>query len=83
MLNGDSRPGYTNLTGQYIIVNDEARGLRFAQDMDVGMTHINDMTVHVYPHVMSNSEKNSGLGRLYGEWIIEGFTTDQFISFHR
>lgn len=66
-----------------VFTSDEARGQKFALGIEVGMTHINDITVHDYPHVMFGGEKNSGIGRFNGEWVIEEFTTDQFISFQR
>lgn len=47
------------------------------------MTHINDITIHDYPHVMFGGEKNSGLGRFNGHWIIEEFTTDHLITIQR
>lgn len=66
-----------------VFTRDEARGLAFAQQIEAGMTHINDITIHDYPHVMFGGEKNSGLGRFNGKWIIEEFTTDHFISIQR
>lgn len=66
-----------------VFTANEARGLTFAQRIEAGMTHINDITVHDYPHVMFGGEKNSGLGRFNGRWIVEEFTTDHFISIQR
>lgn len=66
-----------------VFTENEARGLAFAQKIEAGMTHINDITIHDYPHVMFGGEKNSGLGRFNGHWIIEEFTTDHFISLQR
>lgn len=66
-----------------VFTGDEARGLAFAQRIEAGMTHVNDITIHDYPHVMFGGEKNSGLGRFNGRWIIEEFTTDHFISIQR
>lgn len=65
-----------------IITGNEQRGLRFAQGIEAGMTHINDITIHDYPHVMFGGEKNSGLGRFNGHWIIEEFTTDHLVTVH-
>lgn len=56
------------------------RGVRFARGIKAGMTHINDITVNDEPHVMFGGEKNSGLGRFNGEWAIEEFTTDHWVS---
>lgn len=66
-----------------VFTTNESRGLQFAQGIEAGMTHINDITIHDYPHVMFGGEKNSGIGRFNGEWAIEEFTTDQFISIQR
>ncbi|MCM2435913.1 aldehyde dehydrogenase family protein [Agrobacterium rosae] len=66
-----------------VFTENEARGLAFAQQIEAGMTHINDITIHDYPHVMFGGEKNSGLGRFNGKWIVEEFTTDHFISIQR
>ncbi len=66
-----------------VFTGNEARGLAFAQRIEAGMAHINDITIHDYPHVMFGGEKNSGLGRFNGKWIIEEFTTDQFVSIQR
>jgi len=66
-----------------VITRNEARGLAFARRIEAGMTHINDITIHDYPHVMFGGEKNSGLGRFNGNWIIEEFTTDHLITIQR
>lgn len=66
-----------------VFTENEARGLAFAQQIEAGMTHINDITIHDYPHVMFGGEKNSGLGRFNGKWIVEEFTTDHLISLQR
>ncbi|MFN3525859.1 MAG: aldehyde dehydrogenase family protein, partial [Paracoccus sp. (in: a-proteobacteria)] len=66
-----------------VITRDEGRGLAFASRIEAGMTHINDITIHDYPHVMFGGEKNSGLGRFNGHWIIDDFTTDHLITIQR
>lgn len=63
-----------------VFTENQARGLAFALQIEAGMTHINDITIHDYPHVMFGGEKNSGLGRFNGKWIVEEFTTDHLIS---
>ncbi|MDR9439622.1 MAG: aldehyde dehydrogenase family protein [Halomonas sp.] len=63
-----------------VFSGDLERGLRFAQGIKAGMTHVNDMPVNDEPHVPFGGEKNSGLGRFNGDWAIEEFTTDQWIS---
>ena len=63
-----------------VYTRDLTRGMRFARDVKAGMTHVNDITVNDEAHVMFGGEKNSGLGRFNGEWAIEEFTTDHWIS---
>ncbi|MDT0501512.1 MULTISPECIES: aldehyde dehydrogenase family protein [unclassified Halomonas] len=63
-----------------VFTADLARGARFAQGVKAGMTHVNDMPVNDEAHVPFGGEKNSGLGRFNGDWAIEEFTTDQWIS---
>jgi aldehyde dehydrogenase (NAD+) len=63
-----------------VFSGDLERGLRFAQQIDAGMTHVNDMTVADEPHVPFGGEKNSGLGRFGGEWVIDEFTATHWIS---
>lgn len=56
------------------------RGVRFAQGIHAGMTHINDMPVNDAPNAAFGGEKGSGLGRFNGEWAIQEFTRDHWIS---
>ncbi len=56
------------------------RGVRMAQKMKAGMTHINDSPVNDLPNCPFGGEKNSGLGRFGGEWIVDEFTTDHWVS---
>ena len=63
-----------------VFTRDEGRGLRFALQVQAGMTHINDITVNDSPNNPFGGEKNSGVGRFGGDWIIEEFTTDHWIT---
>lgn len=63
-----------------VCTGDEQRGLRFAHEMEAGMTHINDTTVHDDVHIAFGGEKESGLGRFGGDWVVEHFTTHHWIS---
>lgn len=63
-----------------VFCGDPARGQRFARRVRAGMTHVNDMPVNDEAHMPFGGEKNSGLGRFNGDWAIEEFTTDQWIS---
>ncbi|MFD8717916.1 aldehyde dehydrogenase family protein [Streptomyces sp. NPDC059629] len=59
---------------------DIERGVAFAKQIDTGMFHVNDGTVHDEPLVPFGGEKHSGIGRLNGETTLEAFTTLKWIS---
>jgi aldehyde dehydrogenase (NAD+) len=59
---------------------DRARALAFALGLEVGMTHINDSSVNDRPNVPFGGEKNSGIGRFGGEWIMREFTTGHWVT---
>jgi aldehyde dehydrogenase (NAD+) len=63
-----------------VFTRDEARGLRFAKALQAGMSHVNDCTVNDSPNSPFGGEKNSGLGRYGGEWILREFTTEHWIT---
>jgi aldehyde dehydrogenase (NAD+) len=63
-----------------VFTGDEGRGLRFALQVEAGMTHINDISVNDDPNNMFGGEKNSGLGRFNSDWIVAEFTRDHWIS---
>lgn len=56
------------------------RGAQFAQRIRAGMTHVNDIPVNDEANAPFGGEKNSGIGRFNGDWAIEEFTTDHWIS---
>ncbi|MFF0043203.1 aldehyde dehydrogenase family protein [Streptomyces mirabilis] len=59
---------------------DVERGVAFAKQIDTGMFHVNDGTVHDEPLVPFGGEKHSGIGRLNGETTVDAFTTQKWIS---
>ncbi|AMN49427.1 aldehyde dehydrogenase family protein [Psychrobacter sp. P2G3] len=59
---------------------DMQKGLRFARGIRAGMTHINDISVNDESNMPFGGEKNSGIGRFNGEWILEEFTRTHWIS---
>lgn len=63
-----------------VFTQDIERGLRFAQQLEAGMAHINDQPVNDLPYSPFGGEKNSGIGRFNGTWAVAAFTTDQWIS---
>lgn len=56
------------------------RGVQFAQRIKAGMTHINDIPVNDEPNAPFGGEKNSGVGRFNGDYAIDEFTTDHWIT---
>jgi aldehyde dehydrogenase (NAD+) len=63
-----------------VFTRDEGRGLNFALQIEAGMTHINDITVGDSANIMFGGEKNSGIGRFNGDWIVAEFTREQLIT---
>jgi aldehyde dehydrogenase (NAD+) len=63
-----------------VFTRDLERGAKFALRMECGMAHVNDQPVNDLPNCPFGGEKNSGIGRFGGEWAIEAFTTDQWLS---
>jgi aldehyde dehydrogenase (NAD+) len=63
-----------------VFTRNEARGLHFALGLEAGMTHINDSTVDDKPNSPFGGEKNSGFGRYGGEWVMQEFTTDHWVT---
>ncbi|WP_409298638.1 aldehyde dehydrogenase family protein [Peribacillus sp. SCS-26] len=56
------------------------RGVKVARSIHTGMIHVNDQTVNDEAHVPFGGEKDSGLGRFNGEWVLEEFTTMKWIG---
>lgn len=63
-----------------IFTRDLQHGVDVAMQIETGMIHINDQPVNDEPHVVFGGEKASGVGRFNGEWVIDKFTTDKWIS---
>jgi aldehyde dehydrogenase (NAD+) len=59
---------------------DERRALRFALALQAGMTHINDSSVDDRPNSPFGGEKNSGIGRYGGEWVMRELTTEHWVT---
>ncbi|MFE7763745.1 aldehyde dehydrogenase family protein [Streptomyces sp. NPDC057438] len=59
---------------------DIERGVNFAKQIDTGMFHVNDGTVHDEPLVPFGGEKHSGVGRLNGDTAVDAFTSQKWIS---
>jgi len=63
-----------------VFTRDQERGVRFALGVQAGMTHVNDHSVDDSPTGPFGGEKNSGIGRFGGEWIIHEFTRDHWVT---
>ncbi|WP_435147857.1 aldehyde dehydrogenase family protein [Halobaculum sp. P14] len=62
---------------------DRGRARDVADQIEVGMMHVNDQTVNVEPHVPFGGKKDSGMGRYNGDWILQEFTEDSWTSIQR
>lgn len=56
------------------------RGTLVAHKIHTGMIHVNDQSVNEEAHMPFGGEKDSGLGRFNGEWVLEEFTTLKWLS---
>ncbi|KYG57573.1 aldehyde dehydrogenase family protein [Planococcus maritimus] len=55
-------------------------GTNIAHQIETGMIHVNDQSVNDEAHMPFGGEKDSGLGRFNGEWVLEEFTTLKWLS---
>jgi vanillin dehydrogenase len=63
-----------------IHTGDVEHGAALGRRIETGMIHINDATIHDEATVAFGGEKQSGLGRLNGEWSLHEFTTIKWVS---
>ena len=63
-----------------VFTRDKERGVQFALGIQAGMSHVNDHSVDDTPTGPFGGEKNSGLGRFGGDWIIKEFTRDHWVT---
>ncbi len=59
---------------------DVYRAMQAARRLRSGMVHINDQSIGDEAHVMFGGEKQSGIGRFNGDWVLRKFTTEQWIA---
>ncbi len=64
-----------------VFTTNMEKGLRFARGIRAGMTHINDITVNDESNAPFGGEKNSGIGRFNGEWVLEEMTRTHWVSY--
>lgn len=62
-----------------IFGRDRFHAMEMAQRLQSGMVHVNDQSIGDEPHVMFGAEKQSGVGRFNGAWVLNKFTTEQWI----
>jgi aldehyde dehydrogenase (NAD+) len=63
-----------------VFSRDRERGVQFALGIQAGMTHVNDHSVDDTPTGPFGGEKNSGIGRFGGDWIIHELTRDHWVT---
>ena len=78
-LANDTRFGLSSA----VCTSNKERGLAFALEIDAGMTHINAISVADDPTAPFGGEKNSGLGRFNGHWILEEFTRTHWVTVNK
>lgn len=66
-----------------VFTRDYDRGVRFASGIRVGMSHINDQSVADAAYAPFGGEKNSGIGRINAEWIIDEYTRTHWITLQK
>jgi len=54
--------------------------VRFALQVDTGMTHVNDSPLNDDANTAFGGTKASGTGRFGGRWAIDEFTTERWVS---
>jgi acyl-CoA reductase-like NAD-dependent aldehyde dehydrogenase len=66
-----------------VFTGDFNKGLDIAEQIESGIVHINDQTVHDEPQVPFGGVKDSGWGRFGGKASLEEFTELRWISVQR
>jgi aldehyde dehydrogenase (NAD+) len=66
-----------------IITGDLKKGLALAEQIESGMVHINDSSVHDEPHCPFGGVKGSGMGRHGGKVSAENFLERKWITVQR
>jgi aldehyde dehydrogenase (NAD+) len=63
-----------------VFSTDVDRAVRFARRVDAGMTHVNDSPVNDDANTAFGGVKASGIGRFGGQWAVDEFTTEHWVS---
>lgn len=75
-LANDTRFGLSSA----VCTSNIEHGISFTEQLDIGMTHINGISVADQANAPFGGEKNSGLGRFNGRWIFEEFTRTHWLT---
>ena len=59
---------------------DVYHAMNIARRLESGMVHVNDQSIGDEKHVMFGGEKQSGVGRINGEWAMRMFTSEQWVA---
>jgi aldehyde dehydrogenase (NAD+) len=63
-----------------VFTRDLYHGMQVARQIESGMCHVNDQSINDEPQIMFGGEKSSGLGRFNAQWVVDKFTTAQWVS---
>jgi acyl-CoA reductase-like NAD-dependent aldehyde dehydrogenase len=63
-----------------ILTGDPDRGLALADQLETGIVHVNDQTVHDEPQMPFGGVKDSGWGRFGGAFAMEEFTELRWVT---
>lgn len=63
-----------------VFTKDVDHGVEVALQIQTGMIHVNDQSVNCESNIPFGGEKSSGLGRYGGEWSLDEFTTQRWVS---
>jgi aldehyde dehydrogenase (NAD+) len=66
-----------------VFTRDLERGTAFALRVEAGMTHVNDSPVNDDANTAFGGVKASGIGRFGGQWAVDEFTTEHWITLQR
>ncbi|HYL47091.1 MAG TPA: aldehyde dehydrogenase [Candidatus Limnocylindrales bacterium] len=66
-----------------VFSRDVNKALRFAEQLQTGICHINGSTVHDEPQMPFGGVKDSGYGRFGGKAVLEEFTELRWITIRR
>ena len=72
----DTRYGLSNC----VFDRDVYHAMGIARRLESGMVHVNDQSIGDEKHVMFGGEKQSGVGRINGEWAMRMFTSEQWLA---